>query len=123
MSTAVDNRVVSMSFDNADFERRVKESMDTLKRLDERLKLGESSKGLENIEKVSARLNFGTMRDGLQEVVARFNSMDIVGAAVLTRLTNAAINAGKNIVKAFAIDPVKTGFSEYELKMEQSMEK
>ena len=50
MSSSVDNRVVSMEFDNAQFERNVKESLDTLKHLDKSLDgLSDSSKRFDGV--------------------------------------------------------------------------
>ena len=40
-----------------------------------------------------------------------------MGDTALQNITNSAINAGKQIVSALTIDPITTGFSEYELKM------
>lgn len=117
MSTTVDNRVVSMTFDNSRFEKNVKTSLDTLNNLNDKLKFTGSTKGLENIDAAAKRLDFATMSNGVQNVVAHFKTMDIVGAATLMRITNAAITAGKNLFNMFAIEPVTTGFQEYELKM------
>ena len=117
MSTTVDNRVISMTFDNAAFEKNVKTSMSTLRKMDDQLKSVDSSKGLEKIETASRRIDFHVMSNGLQNVVCHFNALDIAGMQVIRRLTDATINMGKNLVKSFAVDPVKTGFSEYELKM------
>ena len=46
-----------------------------------------------------------------------FDSLSVIGATALVRLTNAAIDTGKMVTKALTIDPVKTGFDEYETKM------
>ena len=35
----------------------------------------------------------------------------------LANITNSAVNAGKRMLAAFTIDPIRTGFNEYELKM------
>ena len=53
MSKTVDERVVEMRFDNKQFEANVKTSMSTLDKLKSSLKLGDASKGLENIDKAS----------------------------------------------------------------------
>ena len=44
--------------------------------------------------------------------------MGIIGMTTIQNLTNSAINAGKRIVKALTTDPIKTGFAEYETKMD-----
>ena len=40
-----------------------------------------------------------------------------MGVTALANITNSAVNAGKNIVKALTIDPVKTGSQEYETQI------
>lgn len=46
-----------------------------------------------------------------------FSALGIMGATALANITNGAVNAGKRIVKSLTIDPITTGFSEYETKM------
>ena len=41
----------------------------------------------------------------------------MVGTTALVNITNQAINAGKRITSALTIDPIKTGFQEYETQM------
>lgn len=53
------------------------------------------------------------------ETVSRgFSALGVIGATVLANITNSAVNAGKNLIKSFAIDPITDGFGEYELKMD-----
>ena len=49
MSKTVDERVVSMQFDNRQFESNVKTSMSTLEKLKQSLNFKDSAKGLESI--------------------------------------------------------------------------
>ena len=49
MSKQVDERVVSMQFDNRQFESNVKTSMSTLEKLKQSLNFKDSAKGLESI--------------------------------------------------------------------------
>ena len=51
--SSVDKRIVEMEFKNASFENGVRQSMSTLERLKNALKLGGASKGLEDIDKAS----------------------------------------------------------------------
>ena len=51
MSKTVDERVVSMQFDNRRFERNVKTSMGTIKKLKNSLNFEETSKSLEELDK------------------------------------------------------------------------
>lgn len=117
MSTTIDQKVVEMRFDNSHFEKNVSNTMSTLDKLKQRLNLSGASKGLENVNKAAKNVDMSGLGRGIESVQAKFSAMDVVGVTALANITNSAINAGKRIVSALTIDPVKTGLSEYETKM------
>ena len=117
MSKTVDERVVEMRFDNKQFESGVQTSMSTLDKLKHALKLDDAAKGLDNVSKTAKNFDVSGMSNGLESVTAKFSALDVIGVTALANITNSAVNAGKNLVKALTIEPVTTGFNEYELKM------
>lgn len=117
MGKTVDERVVSMGFENRDFESNVKTSMSTLDRLKQALKFDGASKGLENISSGIKGMNFNPLTSGIDVVRDRFSALEIAGVTAMVRIANAAITTGKNMMSALTIDPIKTGFSEYETQM------
>lgn len=117
MSRTIDERVVSMQFDNKHFETNVRTTMSTLDKLKQSLNLSGASKSLENVGAAAKSVNFNPLASGVEAVSAKFSALEVMGITALANITNSAINAGKRIVSALTIDPVKTGFSEYELKM------
>lgn len=117
MSKQIDERVVSMQFDNKRFEQNVHTTIGTLEKLKQSLNLSGASKGLENVNAASKKIDMSGLGSAVDTVQAKFSAMGVVGVTALVNITNQAVNAGKRIVSALAIDPVKTGFSEYELKM------
>jgi len=116
MSSTVDNRVVDMGFNNAQFEKGVKQSTKTLDGLKKSLDLSESAKGLNALNAAGKNVNLGNIADGVKSVSSRFSAMGIIGMAALANLTNAVINFGKKAMTAF-IKPLKEGFAEYETQM------
>lgn len=117
MSNVVDNRVLEMRFDNAQFERGVATSMSTLDKLKAKLNLTGASKGLDNLGKAAKNVRFDGLNAGIDTVQAKFSAMQVVGVTALANITNSAITAGKRIASALTIEPVKTGFQEYETQM------
>lgn len=117
MSQTVDQRVVEMRFDNKNFESNVRTSMGTLEKLKRSLKLDNAAKGLENVNTAAKRVNLNPIGSAVETVQARFSAMQIAGITAMTRITNAAITTGKRMISALTIDPVKTGFQEYETQM------
>lgn len=117
MSRTIDERVVSMQFDNRQFERNVSTSMSTLDKLKQKLNFTGASKGLEDINNTASKMNMSVLSNAVDTVRERFSALEIMGVTALANITNSAVNAGKRIVSALTIDPIKTGFSEYETQI------
>ena len=116
-STTVDNRIVEMQFNNAQFENGVRESMSTLDKLKKALNMDSAKKGFDELDKASKNVKFDGISAGLETTKQHFSAMEVVGITALANITTAAMRAGANIVKSLTIDQVTSGFSEYELKM------
>jgi tape measure domain-containing protein len=106
-----------MRFDNKHFESNVKTSMSTLDKLKEKLHLNGASKGLENVGTAAKNVNMSGLGSAVEAVSAKFSALQVMGVTALANITNSAVNAGKRMISALTIDPVKTGFSEYETKI------
>ena len=117
MSTSIDNKVVEMRFDNKQFETNVQTSLSTLDKLKQSLNLTGATKGLENVNKATKNIDMAGLSTAIDTVRSRFSTLGIVGVTALTNITNSAVNAGKRIVSALTIDPIKTGFAEYETQI------
>ena len=117
MSKSIDNRVVSMQFDNKKFESNVSTTMSTLDKLKAKLQLKNASKGLENIDRAAKNVNMGTLGSAVETVRTKFSALEVMGVTALANITNSAVNAGKRIVSALAIGSIKTGFQEYETQI------
>ena len=116
-STNVENNIVRMQFDNAAFEKNVSKTMTTLDKLKEALHFKDASKGLNNLTSAMEGVKFNPLLEGIQQVHNKFTLLDSFTINMFNRITNAAIEAGKKITSALTIDPIKTGFTEYEQKM------
>ena len=117
MSNTVDKKVVEMEFDNRRFENNVQTSISTLDKLKQSLNFPGASKGLEEVGATAKKLDMSPLSNAVETVSTKFSAMQVVAVTALANITNSAVNAGKRIISALTIDPVKTGFSEYELKM------
>lgn len=117
MSKTVDERVVEMRFDNANFEKNVQTSMSTLDKLKKSLNLSGASKGLENIGEAAKKVRFDGMIEGIETVNARFSYLQGAIQHQINNIVDTCVGAGKKIVSALTIDPVKSGFAEYETQI------
>ena len=117
MSKTVDERVVEMRFDNSKFEKNVQTSMSTLDKLKQKLNLSSASKGLENINAAAKKVDMSGISNAIETIKAKFSALDVMAVTALANITNSAVNAGKRIVSALTIDPIKSGFEEYETQL------
>lgn len=117
MTAVIDQRVVQMAFQNSDFERNASTSISTLDKLKKSLNFSGAEKSFDGITQGARNVNLGPIADGLNAVSNRFSAMGVVGIGILLNITNAAIEAGKKIFNALAIEPIKAGLNEYETKL------
>lgn len=117
MSKTIDQRVVEMRFDNANFEKNVSTSMSTLDKLKKSLRFEDSAKGFENISKAAGSVDMGGLAGGVESVRLKFSALEVMAVTALTNITNSALNAGKKIVSALTIEPITTGLQEYETQI------
>lgn len=116
MSKTIDEKVVSMQFDNSKFEKNVQTSMSTLDKLKAKLNLSDSAKGLENINASVKKVDMNPLANGVETVRAKFSAMEVIAVTALANITNSAVNAGKNLVSSLTIDQVTAGWQKYEQK-------
>lgn len=117
MSTTIDERVVEMRFDNKQFESNVQTSLSTLDRLKKSLNLSGAAKGFDEIDSASKKVNMNGLANAVESVRLKFSALEVMAVTALANITNSALNAGKRIVSALTIDPIKTGFREYETQI------
>ncbi len=120
MSANVDKRVVEMQFDNKQFERNVQTSCKSLDKLKECLNLDQSAKNLNNFQRAAHNFNLGSLFKAAEAITNKFSVLGTVGDQALRKITNAAINAGKQlqkVVNEYTLQPIKTGFAEYETQI------
>lgn len=115
--SSIDERVVEMQFRNDQFEQGVKKSLISLENLKKGLNLDKSSKSLSNLESTAKNFSMKNLASDVASISDRFSTMGIIGMTALQNITNSAIATGKTLVSALTIDPVKSGFQEYETQI------
>lgn len=117
MSKTVDERVVSMEFDNRNFEKNVSTSMSTLEKLKQKLSFKGATKGLENIDSAAKKVNMTGLANSVDTVGVRFSALQVAATTALANITNSALNTAKSLVSAFTIQPITDGMQEYETQL------
>ena len=113
MSKTVDERVVSMQFDNKQFEANVNTSMSTIDKLKAKLDFKGATKGMENIGTATKNVNMSGLGSAVESVRVKFSALEVMGVTALANITNSAINAGKRMVSALSLDQIRAGFQKF----------
>lgn len=117
MSRTVDERVVSMQFDNKKFEANVKTSMSTLDKLKQKLNFHDTSKSLDALSQAARKVDMTRLGDGVNKVGLQFSAMYTIADQVLRNITTRVQQTAERMAKAFTLDPIKSGLSEYETQI------
>lgn len=116
MSQEIDQRVVEMRFDNAQFEKNSQDTMRTLDKLKEKLSFKGAAKGLEQVQAASENVDFSGMEKGLDTVQAKFSALDVIAFTALQRITDKVISTGEQMVKGLSVDQITSGWDKYNEK-------
>lgn len=88
----IENRIVEMKFDNAQFESAVAKTMETLDRFKEKLNFEGAGKGMDQLGKATGNYQY-TLNDigqSLDQLNGKFSTMGNIGRRVLENLTDSA---------------------------------
>ena len=97
----VDERVVQMTFDNKQFEKNVSQSLKTLDDLKKALELDKMNNSLQNLEKQTNDVSksMSSLEATVNQVSSVFTPFGNLAYNALNRISNAALNAGANLLK------------------------
>lgn len=117
MSTSIEDKVVSLKFDNVQFSKGVGESQKSLEQLNKALQMKNGTKGLDDIESRASRFNLSALADAPQAVAEKFSFLATTAAVALGNIAAKAISTGATLLNSFTMQPIMDGFGEYETKM------
>lgn len=116
--TAIDDKVVAMSFESSKFESGVKNTIDALDKLKASLlKLPESGKGLENVGNAAKKVDLSHIGRGIDTIVDKLSYFSVAALAVFANVAMKAVQMGAQITKALTIDPIIAGYKEYSVNL------
>lgn len=113
----IDERIVSMKFDNAQFEKGVSTSIKSLENLNKSLQF-------ENVgasfDKITAAANSVNLSGAEKNVNSFFDNLSLKSIAQISLINNLITDVyikGKKLINEIFVAPKSDGFKEYELKM------
>lgn len=117
MANTIDNRIVSMQFDNKQFEKAVSETLISMNKLTAALQLTSASKGFAGVTAAAQKVDVSAISAGISSVNWSVVALSSVVSTVFRNITNSAISTGMKISKALSVDGAAAGFAGYENKM------
>ena len=117
MSKLYEEQVVSMKFDNKSFEKDINTTLSSLDKLKEKLSFKGIKDGFSSISKSAGEVKLDPIGKSVDVLQAKFSALDVMAVTALANITTAAMNTGSKIIKSLTIDPILTGFQEYETKI------
>ena len=115
--SSVDNRLVKMTFDNAEFEKKASSTLGILDKLKQSLDFTGATKGMENIRTAAESVTFDKLSEGVESLQNRFSVLGEFVHNTFSNIIARAADVGRNLAESLTITPMKEGFAEYELQM------
>ena len=112
MSKEIDERVVSMQFDNALFEKNIQKSLKSIDDLNKSLNNLDGAKGFDELSKSVKQVDLTPIITSAKNAEKSFSALEIVGITAMSRLTNSLIDFGAKVGKNFwnaTIGQIKSG--------------
>lgn len=116
----VDERIVSMKFDNSEFEAGATKAIDILDKLKDTLKFDGAESGVENLKKSLSGFDTNGVSSSLDTVKGGFSALEQVGIGALRRLGEEVANLGMKLLRDLGNNLTKgarDGFGEYQMMM------
>lgn len=104
MSTTVDNRVIKMTFDNAQFERGIKSTMKTLSEFEKSMKLEGAAAGFDELSKATDKINLTGISDKAKAEANKVAEYSADASSSIGKIDDAAQNVDFSAVGNAARD-------------------
>lgn len=113
MPNQIENFLLGLRFDNAQFEQGAAQSMRTLDALKDKLALKGADSGISNIQNSFAKLSFTTVTNGLNTVTQSFSLLEQIGIGAARALGAQIEQLGTRLVKKLGFDQIFSGWNKY----------
>lgn len=115
--SSVDDRIVQMKFDNAQFQKGVADTNKSLDTLKSSLNLDASARSLNELQSAGSKFSLANIADSVEGLAGKFTALSVVGITALVNIANKAVDAGLTIAKSLTIDPIAEGYADYGRKI------
>lgn len=120
MSKSVDERIVKMDFNNANFQERVKDTLSSLADLKKGLNLDSTKNGFAELNSVANGIRLDGLASQVENLGGKFEGLRGIALGALMAIGAKLVDLGTNAVRDFASGltrAAKDGFGEYETQI------
>lgn len=104
MSTTVDNRVVKMTFDNAQFEKNIKTTLKTLRDFEQSLELKGATAGFDKLKQVMDKFSLSSFSDKFKEPQEKITSFKNSAVEDINEISKSADRTDLSSISDSAIE-------------------
>lgn len=115
--SAIEERVTKLVFDTSQFGSKIQGVLNQLAQLQQSLKLDGAQKGLQDVNDTANKFSMQGMKDQVSGVLGQFNALQVAAVTALSSIAYKAVEVGGQLIKSLTLDPVVSGFHEYETNL------
>lgn len=121
-NSQIEERIVSMRFDNQQFEQGVKTTMSTLEKLKESLKFKNSVSGVESVQKNLNSINLNAAISGLDNFKVQMSGLEVFSKRIIENIADSVYKAIAKIKAPLTgvLNQIKTGGENRAQNIEQA---
>ena len=117
MSKQLDERVVSMKFDNKQFEQGIKQTQSSLKNFNNALNFDKAIASLGSISKAAQDVKMDAIGEATEKASAGFKAFEIAAITALANITSRVVDSALQWSKNLVFNAPTDGFREYETQI------
>ena len=114
---SIEERVVSLKFNNGQFMNGVQDSLNGVKKLEEGLAFRGGVEGINQVSAAAKNLNFSEAQAGIAETTSRFSALQSIAFGALASIGGKITEIGSSMLSSFTVQPLIDGMKEYELQL------
>ena len=114
--SSIDERVVKLEMQNAQFEKNANTTMSTLAKLKNSLNFDKASSSLQTVATAANRMSFNGLAQNVSAISDRFSTLGIVGMTAIQNITTSVMNLAGQIGR-ISFGSIISGFQEYETQI------
>lgn len=117
VSKQLDERVVSMKFDNKQFEQGIKQTQSSLKNFNDALNFDKAVASIGSISKAAQNVKMDAIVDATEKASSGFKAFEVAAITALANITSKVVDSALQWGKKLLFDAPVAGFKEYETQI------